>query len=522
MKTRFAIAAAVALALAAAASGADGPVPALGADAWRVGPKPNDDGHALALEWPEDAAEIAYFRAVEAATEAKKRNEKIESAGQTLTPAQVQEARAPAPPDYEYVIGVSGTSSEGPFLEVAKLLSTAALKKDATDVFGNEALGSKDHFAAVSLLSIVPPKLLANVALADKKPPGDRTPAEAQLIAKVGGVLGQATIDAAKALLEEKGVTSADELKDEAIANAVFSGYLGNGGLSKLILDRDWWVRLATRAGGNVVEAGPPKSARPHGALFHWPRLNNFLVMLLLAGLVLGFIQHARKNPNLFLRRIGGLDAVDEALGRATEMGKPVLFVHGLETMGSISTIAAVNILGEISKKVARYDSKLICVNNDPIVLAVSQETVKEGYLNAGRPDAFNPDDVYFVAAEQFSYVAAVDGIMVRQEPAANFYCGYFYAESLLLSETGATTGAIQIAATDAYTQLPFFVTTCDYTLMGEELYAASAYLSRDPLLLGSLKGQDVGKALMIAFLVIGTVLETAGIHVISDLLKAY
>src|SRR5205085_9157592 len=138
-----------------------------------------------------------------------------------------------------------------------------------------------------------------------------------------------------------------------------------------------------------------------------------------------------------------------------TEMGKPVLFVHGLETLQKIPTIAAVNILGEVAKKVANYDTKLICTNYDPIVLAVSQETVKEGFLRAGRPDAYNQDDVFLAGADQFSYVAAVDGIMIRQRPAANIYAGYFYAESLLLAETGTTTGAIQIAATDALPHAP-------------------------------------------------------------------
>jgi hypothetical protein len=402
-------------------------------------------------------------------------------------------------------------------------------------VFGNAALDATDHFLSFDLRSVVSPKLLARAAFADRKPQGERSPQEEQAIEKVRSVLGQSSIDRAKSLLDSLGARGPEDLDDEAVGPIAAEGYLGTGGLSRIIFERDWLVKLSVRTPEKLEEIGPAKTARPHGALFHTARLNNFILMVLLAVLVLGFIRHAKKNPNLFLRRIGGLDAVDEALGRATEMGKPVLFVHGLDPMGNISTIAAVNILGEIAKKVARFDSKLICVNNDPIVLAVSQETVKEGYLNAGRPDAYNADDVVFVAAEQFSYVAAVDGIMVRQQPAANFYCGYFYAESLLLSETGATTGAIQIAATDAYTQLPFFVTTCDYTLMGEELYAASAYLSRDPLLLGSLKGQDIGKAFMIIVLLLGAVLAAIGArmnvpadqwshwsHWIANLLKAY
>jgi hypothetical protein len=154
--------------------------------------------------------------------------------------------------------------------------------------------------------------------------------------------------------------------------------------------------------------------------------------------------------------------------------------------------------------------------------MAVSQEVVKEAYLNAGRPDAYADDMVFLAATEQFSYAAAVDGIMVRERPAANILMGYFYAESLLLAETGAATGAIQIAGTDSYTQLPFFITTCDYTLMGEELYAASAYLSREPKLLGSLKGQDVGKGLILIVILLGTLLASFGNTTLTHLLTAY
>ncbi len=86
---------------------------------------------------------------------------------------------------------------------------------------------------------------------------------------------------------------------------------------------------------------------------------------------------------------------------------------------------------------------------------------------------------------------------------------GYFFAEALILAETGNETGAIQIAGTDADTQLPFFITACDYTLMGEELYAASAYLSRQPLLVAQLRGQDIAKSIIAAALVVGVAAAT-------------
>jgi hypothetical protein len=246
---------------------------------------------------------------------------------------------------------------------------------------------------------------------------------------------------------------------------------------------------------------------KPTGEWFHSGKLNVLIGVVLFVVFVLFFIQRAKGGKELFVRMIAGLDAVDEAIGRATEMGKPILFVSGLSDASDIATIAAMTILAKVARKTAEYETPLIVPCYDPIVMIVEKEIVREAYTEAGRPDAFDEDSVFFVTQSQFGYVAAVDGIMLRERPATNFYMGGFYAESLILAETGAQTGAIQIAGTDRVTQLPFFITACDYTLMGEELYAATAYLGRDPLFLGSLKGQDLAKGIIIMLLLIGTVL---------------
>jgi hypothetical protein len=232
------------------------------------------------------------------------------------------------------------------------------------------------------------------------------------------------------------------------------------------------------------------------------------LVFCLIFGFfILYFLSHARRGAKLFIRRITGLDAVEEALGRATEMGRPILYVPGLSSIDDVATIASINILGEVAKKTAKFGTPLVVPNRDPIVYTVARETVKQSYTEAGRPDAFSQDMVFFVTDQQFAYAAAVDGIMTREKPATNFLIGMFWAESLILAETGAMSGAVQIAGTDAISQLPFFITACDYTLIGEELYAASAYLSREPILLGAIRGQDYSKAIILAFVVLGTLL---------------
>jgi len=95
-----------------------------------------------------------------------------------------------------------------------------------------------------------------------------------------------------------------------------------------------------------------------------------------------------------------------------------------------------------------------------------------------------------------------------------NFFMGKFYGEALILAETGYTSGAMQIAGSDSDTQLPFFITTCDYTLIGEELYAASAYLTKEPVLTGSLKGQDIAKAILMGLMGAGLILTILGFDV--------
>ncbi|HOV16390.1 MAG TPA: hypothetical protein PLF50_02690 [Candidatus Cloacimonadota bacterium] len=234
----------------------------------------------------------------------------------------------------------------------------------------------------------------------------------------------------------------------------------------------------------------------------------------LIASLIFGlfvyyFVRKARKGHDLYIRPIAGIQEIDNAIGRATEMGRPILYVMGSGSLGDISIIASLGILSQVAKKAAEYDTRLIVPCYDYIVMPVAQEVVREAHYEVGRPDTYNKNDVFYLTSVQFAYVAGVNGIMIREKVATNFFLGYFAAEALLMTETGNTVGAVQIAGSDAVTQIPFFITTCDYTLIGEELYAASAYLNREPMLLGTLKAQDYYKFLILTCIIIGAILSS-------------
>lgn len=283
-----------------------------------------------------------------------------------------------------------------------------------------------------------------------------------------------------------------------------------------------YYYRLTSVAGAGTlytITVGPVVST---SNWFRVQRVNTLILTILLFLLVVGFIQLAKRGKKLFIRQIAGLSAIDEAIGRATEMGRKILYIPGILSLSEIQTIASLYILGHVAKKAAIYGANLECPNIDPLTFSAAREAVQQAYMEVGKPDLYKEDMVTYITYDQFAYTASVTGKMVREKPATNFFIGSFFAESLILTETGQSVGAIQIAGTAELAQLPFFVTTCDYTLIGEELYAASAYLSREPLLLGTIKAQDTIKAILMVTMAAGIVTLALGSDIFLRLLETH
>jgi hypothetical protein len=218
-------------------------------------------------------------------------------------------------------------------------------------------------------------------------------------------------------------------------------------------------------------------------------------------------------------RPVPGIEATEDAIGRAVEMGRPVVFVPGTQSITKAGTIAGMSVLRLVAEKCAQAGARLLVPCRDTIVTSIARETVESAYVEAGRRDVHRPTDVFFISDSQLPYTAGVCGVLEREHPATVFLQGDFSAESLIFGETANHVGALSIAGTDKETQLPFFVTTCDYTLVGEELYGAGAAISRSASVLGSLRGVDLGRLVVVGVLVLGLVLEIAGVPLARTIL---
>ncbi len=229
-----------------------------------------------------------------------------------------------------------------------------------------------------------------------------------------------------------------------------------------------------------------------------------FATLMVVASILFNIRRAEKGGKNLFIRRIAGLNAIDDAIGRATEMGRPVLMVPGIGALDAIS-VQAVNIFAQVTKSAAQFSTPVRLCCASAAVYAYAQEVIRDVYTEQGMTDRFLPETVQFVSDQQFAFAAGVSGMIHREKVAATFLLGAFYAESLIFAETSNAVGAIQVAGSTQSTQTPFFIAACDYVLIGDEFYAASAYLTRDPVLVGSLVGQDWAKIFVACTIMLGT-----------------
>lgn len=247
--------------------------------------------------------------------------------------------------------------------------------------------------------------------------------------------------------------------------------------------------------------------------------LTMFLFLIAFTALFLYFSRRIAHGMELTIRSIGGLDSLDEAVGRCTEMGRPVHFTFGIGEMDA-NVLAAFDVLGYVSKQCARMDTDIIVTNALGEVQMMTEEIVRAAYVDVGKADSYKPDNVRFISNVQTAYMSAILGIFERERPGANLMMGPFYAESMMLAEAGQQIGAIQVGGTGRTIQVPFFVAACDYTLIGDELFVAGAYLGRAPLRVGAIYAQEFGKWLALGFMLVGSVLSTFGSKALVNFFK--
>jgi hypothetical protein len=211
-----------------------------------------------------------------------------------------------------------------------------------------------------------------------------------------------------------------------------------------------------------------------------------------------------------------GLDAIEEIVGRSVELGRPINFTPGFGTLDrgdkTTQALAGYTILEYTAMIAGKLGATMIVTIDRPEWISMAEELVKNAYKISGNMDGYDPKNIRFISDQQMPFAGGVCGILERQNVGGNILIGPFLAESLIIAETGAKIGAMQLGGTAETGQLPFFAAVCDYILIGEELYAAGAYLSKEPNQISTILVSDYVKLIIIGLIILAVCLGVANI----------
>jgi uncharacterized protein DUF6754 len=249
----------------------------------------------------------------------------------------------------------------------------------------------------------------------------------------------------------------------------------------------------------------------------------SFIYMIIFFVLMYYFMS-INKEGQYTIRQMPAMQAIPEAVGRAAEMGRPVFWTPGMSGALNNSSqgpqvLAAISILEYLTEECVKAGVHIQTISPLPDALPLIEETMRTAYLREGKPEEFSIEQVTFIS-DQSPYLSGVLGYFQREKPASNVLVGGFYYESVVIGEAGNHIGAMQIGGTNNTHQMPFMVATCDYMLLAEELFAAGAAISQNRDMLGSIKGEDYMKLLLVAILAVGFILGAINVTIIADLLR--
>jgi len=236
-------------------------------------------------------------------------------------------------------------------------------------------------------------------------------------------------------------------------------------------------------------------------------RTISFMVLIISFVLFYYYMSAGKRGAKISVRTLPAVLAIPEAIGRAAEMGRPVYYTTASGRLTSpdagSQTLASISILSHITTEVIKAGADLDAFVPVAEALPLVEETMRNAYIAQGVPDEFDPTKIQYFNP----YLTATLGYFQRERPAATMLFGAFQYPAIVIGEAGNIVGAMQIGGSAYRWVIPFLVATCDYTLIVEELYAASAFISNDPEQLGVLKGEDMLKLGFIAIIILGFLL---------------
>ena len=237
-------------------------------------------------------------------------------------------------------------------------------------------------------------------------------------------------------------------------------------------------------------------------------------ILVVSAILLLTITLWKRKSPAK-LRDIPALTRLFRTLGLSVEDGTRLHISLGrgsfLDSRGG-SGLAGLAVLRYIAERTSVSDEPAVASAGDPALGLLAQDTLQAGYQAAGVEELYVPTTGRVTGLTPFGYAAGAMNISQNENVSTNIMLGHFGPEAALLAEASDRENITVIGASDDLAgQAVLFANTQD-ALIGEELFAAGAYMGAGASHTASLTVQDILRWTIIVALLGGAFAKLAGI----------
>jgi hypothetical protein len=230
--------------------------------------------------------------------------------------------------------------------------------------------------------------------------------------------------------------------------------------------------------------------------------------------LLLALTRLKRKSPTKF-RAIPGLTRLYRALGLSVEDGTRLLIGLGnssLLTGSAGAPLAGLSLLRHLAERTSLSDRPPVAVAGDTPLALLAQDTLEAGYQSAGAGEFYQPTTGRVVGLTPFSAAAGTMPVLRDENVSAAVFVGHFGVESALIADAADRENAFVVGSSDDLAGQAVWYATSPETLIGEELFAASAYIGGKPAQTASLTVQDILRWVVIATLILGVGAKLLGL----------
>jgi hypothetical protein len=235
-------------------------------------------------------------------------------------------------------------------------------------------------------------------------------------------------------------------------------------------------------------------------------------LLLIFAALLAILTLRARRGPWFAMRPIRAYERLRRLASRAAESGQPIHVALGSGQLGSPSTpeaLMGLAVYDYLARRAAPYGQAAPASTGSPTILAAAQGVLLDARQNMSA-DGYTAREVVFAGPDAMAYAAGTAEELRQREYTASVMLGQFGSEGLWIAEAAARRGLPRLGGTSEPAAMALLAVAVDEPVIGEEIYAAGAYLER-PSHLGSLAAQDAMRALLLLAMIAGVAAVSLG-----------